>query len=73
MYDFSVPFTNNRAEQDVRMMKVKQKISGGFRSPEGANRFCRIRGYISTAKKRKNNIFYALENASRGQPEAFYF
>lgn len=58
-----VPFTNNQAEQDIRMMKVKQKISGGFRSSTGAENFCTIRGFLSTQRKQKNNIFDAIQLA----------
>ena len=53
MYNFSVPFTNNLAERDARIMKLQQKISGTFRSEAGANAFCRVRGYISTVKRIK--------------------
>ena len=55
-----VPFTNNQAEQDVRMMKVKQKISGGFRTVAGADNFATIRGFISTERKQGRNIFEAI-------------
>ncbi len=58
--DFAVPFTNNLAEQDLRMMKVKTKISGGFRTPQGAADFARLRSVISSARKQGFNIRRAL-------------
>lgn len=60
LHDPAVPFTNNQAERDGRMMKLRQKISGGFRSLEGAMDFALIRSYISTAKKQGWNIIDAL-------------
>ena len=65
--DPNVPFTNNLAEQDLRMMKCKQKISGGFRCEEGAKIFARIRGFISTARKQSWNIFDSLQQVIRNQ------
>jgi transposase len=56
IHDFAVPFDNNLAERDLRMMNVKQKVSGTFRTQGGAQRFARIRGYISPVKKHRGNV-----------------
>jgi transposase len=61
LHDPDVPFTNNEVERDGRMMKVKQKISGGFRSSEGAADFAAIRSFPSTAKKQAWRIIEALK------------
>jgi transposase len=64
--DPNVPFTNNLAEQAIRMQKVKQKVSGGFRTEGGARSFCVIRSYLATMRKQNVNVFHALASTFQG-------
>jgi transposase len=62
MYNVEVPFDNNQGERDLHMYKVKLKIACLFRSREGAQNFCRIRGYISTVKKKSLNVLVGIKH-----------
>lgn len=66
--NFLVPFDNNQAERDVRMIKVKTKVSGCFRTKDGASTFVKIMSYVGTANKRGINSFAAIKNALIGEP-----
>ncbi len=68
MTEWRVPFDNNHAERDLRMIKVQQKVSGCFRSPTGAVVFCRLRGYLSTLKKQGQAVLPALQSVFAGHP-----
>ncbi|MGH3266547.1 MAG: IS66 family transposase, partial [Trebonia sp.] len=66
--DFNVSFDNNQAEQDIRMIKLQQKISGCWRSTDGADSFLALRSYIQTARKQGQNILAVLQAATEGDP-----
>jgi transposase len=68
LHDWTVPFDNNQAERDLRMIKGQQKISGTFRDEASADAFCRIRGYLATLRKQGRPLLAALELTLAGQP-----
>jgi len=73
MYDLNVPFDNNLAERDIRMIKVQQKISGLFRTMTGAEQFCKIRNFIPTVKKQEFNVIESIYQIVHGKQIYLYF
>ena len=72
IHNFMVPFDNNLAERDIRMIKVKTKVSGCFRNEEGARDYLKIMSYVGTAHKQGHNAYEAISNAITGCPEFIF-
>lgn len=68
LFDLRVPFTNNEAERDLRMMKVKAEVSGCFRTKAGADTFCRLRSYIVTCREQGMRLLDCLQSVFAGEP-----
>ena len=68
LHDFRVPFTNNEIERDLRMVKLHEKVSGGWRSEDGARAFLRVRSYLATARKQGQGMLEVLTRAFEGRP-----
>ncbi|MEK5038335.1 IS66 family transposase [Sporosarcina sp. FSL K6-3457] len=67
IWDVRVPSDNNQAQRDIRMMKIKQKVSGSFHTQEGAEQFIQIRGFISTLRKQNRDILSSLVSVVHGE------
>jgi transposase len=72
IHKFFVPFDNNQAERDIRMIKVKTKVSGCFRSNDGASNYLKIMSYVGTAKKHGYSGFEAIQKAISGNPDFIF-
>jgi transposase len=66
--DLAIPVDNHQAEQDLHRFKVQQKVSSCFHADAGAEAYCRIRGYVSTLRKRRQALLHALQTVFTGRP-----
>lgn len=72
IHNFRVTFDNNQAERDLRMIKVKTKVSGCFRIEEGARDYLKIMSYVGTPRKQGYNAYEASKNAISGHPDFIF-